>query len=52
VVSLDFRRANVIGTHGLSAKVYYGFRNFSNTQNDQSEEVLGLMLSLDSLAWL
>jgi len=52
IVSLDFRRAEVIGSHSLTAKLYYGLRNFNNDQNDQVEEVLGLMLSLDSRAWL
>ena len=52
IVSLYLRKEKAIKNHGIAAKLYYGHRNLSNNQNDQSEEVLGLMLSIDSNQWL
>lgn len=52
ILELDLRKDDFFNTHSFTIKAYYGFKNLSNKQNDQQEELLGLMLSLDSLLWL
>lgn len=49
---IDIRKDRLIKDLGLSFKFYYGFKNYSTNQNDQEEEIAGLLLSLTSLNWL
>lgn len=52
VFSVDLRQERALGQHSVSAQLYYGQRNFSNQQNDQVEQILGVSISVDSLGWL
>ena len=49
---VDLRRDKLFRDYGLNVKLYYGFRNYTNNQNDQEEEVAGLLFSLTSFNWL
>lgn len=49
---LDFRTQDVFEEHELGVKFYYGLRSFANEYNLQEEEVVGLMFTLYSPAWL
>ena len=49
---VDLKRDKAFRNHGLNLKLYYGFRNYTNDQNDQHEETAGILLSVDSLNWL
>ena len=51
-VFLDLMRNKVIVDYGIRAKLFYGQRNFTNAQSDQTEDVYGLVLSLDTPNWL
>ena len=51
-VFLDLMRDQVIVDYGIRAKLFYGQRNFTNAQSDQTEDVYGLVLSLDTPNWL
>jgi len=51
-VFLDLMRDSVIVDYGIRAKLFYGQRNFTNVQSDQTEDVYGLVLSLDTPNWL
>ncbi len=51
---IDLKRGRVFKSYNLNLKfkLYYGFKNYKNNQNDQREEIIGLLFSLDSLNWL
>lgn len=50
-LALDLRKG-VSKSHSFGLKFYYEHKSFSNDQNTQEEEILGLKLSLDSKNWL
>ncbi len=49
---IDLKSGGVFKNHDLNIKLYYGLRNYTNNQNDQKENIVGLLFSLDSLNWL
>ncbi len=49
---IDLKRDKTFWNYGLNVKLYYGFRNYTNNQNDQAEEVAGILFSLTSFNWL
>ena len=49
---LDFRTKDIFKEHELGVKFYYGLRSFANEHNLQEEEIVGLLFTLYSPAWL
>ena len=49
---VDLKRYRLFKGYALDARLYYGFKNYTNDQNDQEEETLGLLFSLKSQNWL
>ncbi len=49
---IDVARAETLKHYSLNLKLYAGQKNYANIQNEQSEPVVGLLFSLNSLNWL
>ncbi len=48
---IDLKRDQAFWRHIPNIKLYYGFNNYTNNENDQKEEVVGFLFSLTSLNW-
>lgn len=49
---IDLKRDKLLYGHGLNVKLYYGLKNYSNNQNEQTEEAAGILFSISSPHWL
>ncbi len=49
--SVDFKKHDVFRGLDFNAKLFYGFRNLTNNQNDQEQEIIGLSFGLSSEGW-
>ncbi len=49
---LDISKRRWVKKHGVHCRLFYGVRKYTNDQNDQNEEVVGLKCGIRSFSWL